>query len=147
VSHSVISFSMFFTVRSFNPSPNPQAEGPPFVVCLRLLIQYSRRYHSYLVAVSSIRNPWTRHVVVTGTHITWNRLVGWFSNVNGYKIYVKEDVSVDIMRYSLQFSGRNVKLSSPPGVSLGCRFHTHPSQPPFVFINQLAQPLWKQVSL
>jgi len=35
-----------------------------------LLIQYIRSYSSYLEAVSSIRNPKTRHAVVTGTHKT-----------------------------------------------------------------------------
>jgi hypothetical protein len=45
--------------------PNPQAGGPPLVGCPRLLIQYIRRYPPYLDAVSSIRNPRTRHAVVT----------------------------------------------------------------------------------
>jgi hypothetical protein len=39
--------------------------GPPTVGCPRLLIQYIRSYPPYLEAVSSIRNPRTRHVVVT----------------------------------------------------------------------------------
>jgi hypothetical protein len=45
--------------------PKPQAGGPPTVGCQRLLIQYIRSYPPYLEAVSSIRNPTTRHAVVT----------------------------------------------------------------------------------
>jgi hypothetical protein len=41
----------------------PQAGGPPTVGCPRLLIQYIRSYRPYLEAVSSIRNPRTRHVL------------------------------------------------------------------------------------
>jgi hypothetical protein len=41
---------------------NPQAGGPPTVGCPRLLIQYIRSYPPYLEAVSSIRNPRTRHI-------------------------------------------------------------------------------------
>jgi hypothetical protein len=44
---------------------NPQAGEPPTVGCPRLLIQYIRSYPPYLEAVSSIRNPRTRHAVVT----------------------------------------------------------------------------------
>jgi hypothetical protein len=36
----------------------------------RLLIQYIRSYLQCLEAVSSIRNPRTRHDTVTGTHVT-----------------------------------------------------------------------------
>jgi hypothetical protein len=45
--------------------PNPQAGGPPTVGCPLLLIQYIRSYPPHLEAVSSIRNPRTRHAVVT----------------------------------------------------------------------------------
>jgi hypothetical protein len=48
-----------------SPPPNPQAGGPPTVGCPRLLIQYIRSYSPYLEAVSFIRNPRTRHAVVT----------------------------------------------------------------------------------
>jgi hypothetical protein len=51
----------FFTVSSCKP----QAEGPPLVGCPRLLIQYICSYPPYLQAISSIRNPSTRHAVVT----------------------------------------------------------------------------------
>jgi hypothetical protein len=47
------------------PAPNPQAGGPPTVGCPRLRIRYIRSYPPYLKAVSSIRNPRTRHAVVT----------------------------------------------------------------------------------
>jgi hypothetical protein len=53
-----------------NPSPHPQAGGPPPVGCLPLLIQYIHSYPPQLEVASSIRNLRTRHVVVTGTHIT-----------------------------------------------------------------------------
>jgi hypothetical protein len=66
----------FLTARSFSrPSPNPEAGGLPNVGCPRQLIQYIRSYPSCLEAVSSIRNPRTRHTVVTGTHITWLQLI------------------------------------------------------------------------
>jgi hypothetical protein len=51
--------------RVVSPPPNPQAGGPPTVGCPRLLIQDIRSYPPYLEAVSSIRNPRTRHAVVT----------------------------------------------------------------------------------
>jgi hypothetical protein len=51
--------------RVVSPPPNPQAAGPSTVGCPRLLIQYIRNYPPYLEAVSSIRNPRTRHAVVT----------------------------------------------------------------------------------
>jgi hypothetical protein len=51
--------------RVVSPPPNPQAGRPPTVGCPRLLIQYIRSYPPYLEAVSSIRNPRTRHAVVT----------------------------------------------------------------------------------
>jgi hypothetical protein len=44
---------------------NLQAEGPPLIGSLRLLIQYIRSYPPYLEAVSSIRNLRTRHAVMT----------------------------------------------------------------------------------
>jgi hypothetical protein len=51
--------------RVVSPPPKPQAGGPPTVGCPRLLIQYIRSYPPYLEAISSIRNPRTRHAVVT----------------------------------------------------------------------------------
>jgi hypothetical protein len=33
-----------FTVKGCSPTPNPQAGGPPLVVCLQLLIQYIRSW-------------------------------------------------------------------------------------------------------
>jgi hypothetical protein len=56
--------------RVVSSPPNPQAGGPPTVVCPRLLIQYIRSYPPYLETVSSIRNPRTRHAVVTGSLVT-----------------------------------------------------------------------------
>ena len=50
-------------------SPNPQAGGPPLVGCPRLLIQFIRSYPP-IGGRSYIRNPRTRHAVVTGTHFT-----------------------------------------------------------------------------
>jgi hypothetical protein len=50
----------FFVTRLFlrwgviSPTPNPQAGGPPIVLCPRLLIQF-------------IRMPWWQ-----GTHLTWD---------------------------------------------------------------------------
>jgi hypothetical protein len=48
-----------------------QAEVSPLIGCPQLLIKYIRNYPPYLEAVSFIRNPRTRHDVVTGAHITW----------------------------------------------------------------------------
>jgi hypothetical protein len=48
----------------------PQSWGPPLVGCPRLLHSIDR-YPACLGTVSSIRNLAARHVVVTGTHITW----------------------------------------------------------------------------
>jgi hypothetical protein len=48
-----------------SPSFSPQAGGPPFVGCPRLLIQYIRSYPPKLEGVSSIHNLRTRHAVVT----------------------------------------------------------------------------------
>jgi hypothetical protein len=53
-----------------SPTPKPQAKGPPFDSCPRLLVQYIRSYPPYLEAVSHIRNLRTRHAVVTGAHLT-----------------------------------------------------------------------------
>jgi hypothetical protein len=55
----------FFKVRCCSPTPNPQARGPPLVICARLLVQYILSYPSYLEAFSSIRNLRTRHAVKT----------------------------------------------------------------------------------
>jgi hypothetical protein len=54
----------FYDGELLAPRPS-QAEGPPPVGCPRLLIQYICNYPPYLEAVSSIRNPRTRHAVVT----------------------------------------------------------------------------------
>jgi hypothetical protein len=61
---------LYFTVRSSYPSPNPESGGPAPVGSTWLLIQYIRSYPPYLDAISPIRNPRTRHTVVTRTHIT-----------------------------------------------------------------------------
>jgi hypothetical protein len=57
----------FFAEKSFCPSPNPKAGGPPLVGSPRLFIQYIRSYLPYLKAVLSIRNLRTRHAVMKGT--------------------------------------------------------------------------------
>jgi hypothetical protein len=57
----------FGTLGVVSPTPVPQAEEPPLIVCLRLLIQYIRNYPPYLENFFSIRNPRTRHAVVTET--------------------------------------------------------------------------------
>jgi hypothetical protein len=51
--------------RVASPPPNPQAGGPLTVGCPRLLFQYIRSYPPCLEAVSSFRNPRTRHALVT----------------------------------------------------------------------------------
>jgi hypothetical protein len=61
---------IFFRWGVVSLTPKPQAGGPPFIGCPRLLIQYIRSYHPYLEGVSSIRNLRTRHAVVTRTHLT-----------------------------------------------------------------------------
>jgi len=48
----------------------PQGWKPPLVDCQRLLIKYIHIYRQYLQAVSSINNPRTRHIVMTGAHVT-----------------------------------------------------------------------------
>jgi len=64
--------------------PNPHARGPPLVDCLQIFIQYIRSYVPYQAAVSSIRNPRTRHAMVTGAHITWPMGI----IVNKFKPYI-----------------------------------------------------------
>jgi hypothetical protein len=61
----------YFTVGVVSLSSNPQAGVPPPVIRPQLLIKFVRSYSSYMEVVSSIRNPGTRHAVVTGTHIIW----------------------------------------------------------------------------
>jgi hypothetical protein len=56
---------LFYGEGSLAPRPTPLAGGPPLVGCQRLLIQYSRRYIPYLVAVSSIRTLRTRCTLLT----------------------------------------------------------------------------------
>jgi hypothetical protein len=51
------------------PSLNPIYRKPPLIGCPRLLFQCFRSYPLYLEAVSSICNPRTRHVMMTGSHI------------------------------------------------------------------------------
>jgi hypothetical protein len=51
--------------------PNPQAGRPPTVGSPLLHIQYIRSYPPFLEAVSSIRNPRTRHAVVTVDPLNW----------------------------------------------------------------------------
>jgi hypothetical protein len=48
--------------RLLDPCPNPNLDGHPLVASTR---SYIRSYPSYLEAVSFIRNPRTRHGVVT----------------------------------------------------------------------------------
>jgi hypothetical protein len=67
VQHFVTS-CFIFRREVFSPSPNPQAGGRPLVGCPRLVILYIHNYPRYLEAASSIRNPRTRHIVVTRTH-------------------------------------------------------------------------------
>jgi hypothetical protein len=55
----------FYGGGGVSPPPNPQAGGSPTVGCPRLLIQYIRSYPPNLEPVSSVRNPRTRHTVVT----------------------------------------------------------------------------------
>jgi hypothetical protein len=57
--------SLFSRRGIVSPTPNPQAGGPPFAVCPRLLIHYFRTYPPYLEGVSSIRNLRTRRAVMT----------------------------------------------------------------------------------
>jgi hypothetical protein len=57
--------SIFFKMRSFSPTPNPQTGRPPLVGCPRLLIYYIRSNPPYLEVVSFVRNLRTRHAVVT----------------------------------------------------------------------------------
>jgi hypothetical protein len=81
--------------RVFIPPANPQAGGPPTVGCPRLLIQYIRSYPPYLEAVSSVRNPRTRHAVVTVdslntvncNHCTWieQSLVSKYASIQEWK--------------------------------------------------------------
>jgi len=59
------------------PSSNTQSEGPPFVGCPRLIIQYIPSYSPHLEAVSSNSIPMTRHSVVTGIQTTWGRQKTW----------------------------------------------------------------------
>jgi hypothetical protein len=60
-----------------SPPPNLQTGRPPPVGCPRLLIQYIRSYPSYLEAVSSIRNPRTRHAVVTSDPVNRRKETTW----------------------------------------------------------------------
>ena len=59
----------FLRVGVVSASSNPQAEGPPHVSCPLLLFQYILSYPPY-GGRSSIRNPRTRHAVVTGTNLS-----------------------------------------------------------------------------
>jgi hypothetical protein len=57
-----------FTVRTFSPSPNAQSGVPSLVGCPRLLIHFIRSCPPSVEAISSIRNPRTRHA--TARHFT-----------------------------------------------------------------------------
>jgi len=62
-------------MRYFGSLPNHEAGGPPLVSSLQQLIQYSCTYPPYLEAVSSIiRDSRMCHTMMTGTHITWDKL-------------------------------------------------------------------------
>jgi hypothetical protein len=52
-------------MRSCEPLAQSPPRGLPIISYPRLLIQHIRSYPPYLEAVSSIRNPRTRHVVVS----------------------------------------------------------------------------------
>jgi len=67
ISHMCFVIKVFLR-RVVSTSPNPQAGGPPCVGCPRLLIQYIAA--TLLTGGrSSIRNPRTRHAVVTETNL------------------------------------------------------------------------------
>jgi hypothetical protein len=74
--------SLFLRWGVVNPTPNPQAWGPPLVGCLWLLIRYTRihSYTPYLEAVSSIHNLRTRHAMVTRDPVNMNEEL-WADNV------------------------------------------------------------------
>jgi hypothetical protein len=60
------SFVTFRNKLIFNPTPLSQAGGPPLLCCPQLLCNMRiRSYLPCLWAVSSIRNRWTSHAVVT----------------------------------------------------------------------------------
>jgi len=63
--------TVFHREQLLAPRLTLQAGVVPLVGAPRLLIQYIRSYPPYLEAVSSFRNPRTRHAVVT-THLTWS---------------------------------------------------------------------------
>jgi hypothetical protein len=57
---------LVFMARCCYPPPTqPQGGGPPFVGCPRLLVEYIRRYSSYLEAFSSASSLRVRHGLVT----------------------------------------------------------------------------------
>ena len=60
-------------------SPNLQAGGPPLAVCPRL---YIRIYPAYCRPLLR-QQPETRHVVVTGTHLSLIIIGKWIFNRNG----------------------------------------------------------------
>jgi hypothetical protein len=69
--------NLIFLLRGVvSPTRNRQAGGPPLVGCPRFLIQYIRSYPTYLEAVSSIRNPRTRHAVVKRDPPNMRRILG-----------------------------------------------------------------------
>jgi hypothetical protein len=63
---------IFVRKRVVSPTPNPQAGGPPLVICPWLLIQCNSQLTSIAGGSPSIRDPRTSHAVVTGTHLTWH---------------------------------------------------------------------------
>ena len=86
-------FATIYIFRVSHP-PKRQAVGPPHVVYPRLLIQYIRRYSSYMDDVCSIRHLWIRHVVV--------HLSSW-GDYNNLSLTAKFDVQVTVHRDKLMF--------------------------------------------
>jgi hypothetical protein len=67
--------SVFFRWGVVSTTANPQAGGPPLVVCPRLFIRSKFAATVHSDGRSSISNPGTRQAVVTGTHIYTYRLI------------------------------------------------------------------------
>jgi hypothetical protein len=64
--------NLFLEWTVVSPTPNPQAGGPPLVVCPRLFIQYIHSWSPMLVAVPSIRKPEDEPCCGDkGTHLIW----------------------------------------------------------------------------
>jgi hypothetical protein len=66
--------------RVVSPIPNPQAWGPPFVACLRLIFQHIRSCLPYAEVACSIRNPRMFHVVVKGPTLHEFKATNWLTD-------------------------------------------------------------------